>query len=134
MLTIGGYGDFLNHFVRKFLFILIAFKFDKLFKFKYLLQVFGINLLSYYLIKELRFCINPQNESLFLKLFILFAHSTTNFLCVLMLPPTNHRANLRLELLIFNSVLLSYLLTYPTIYLSVIKVLYGFVLLVSEVF
>jgi hypothetical protein len=37
MLGMGGFADFLNSFVKKLLFILMTRKFDKLFKFKYLL-------------------------------------------------------------------------------------------------
>ena len=106
MLGMGGFADFLNSFVKKLLFILMTRKFDKLLKFKYLLQVVGVNLLMYYFIKELRICASPNTERVYLKLFFLLFYSFSTFVSSLILPPTNYRANFRLELLIYNTIML----------------------------
>jgi hypothetical protein len=134
MLGMGGFSDFLNSFVKKLVYILMTRKFEKIFKFKYLLQVVGVNLLMFYFITEIRICASPYTESIFLKMFFLLYYSLTNFSCTLILPPTNYRANFRLELLIYNTLMLSYLLVYPTAYLSVLMPLYGLALMVSAVF
>jgi hypothetical protein len=131
MIGIGGFADFWNYFIKKFLFILLTRKFDKLFRFKYLLQVTGVPLLIYYFMKELRISANPYNENVLMKLLLLFSYSLTNFAGSLILPATNHRANLRLELLIYNALLLSYLLAYPTAYVTVLCLLYLWTLSVS---
>ena len=131
MIGIGGFADFWNYFIKKFLYILLNRKFEKLFKFKYLLQVVGVPVLIYYFVKELRISASPYNESVTKKLFLIFSYSLTNFAGALILPPTNHRANLRLELLIYNALLLSYLLAYPTAYISVLCLLYFLTLSVT---
>ena len=130
MLGMGGFADFLNSLVKKLLFVLMTRKFDKLLKFKYLLKLVGINLLLYYYIKELRICASPYSERAYLKLFFLFSYSFSTFMSSMILPPTNYRANFRLELLIYNTIMLSYLLVYPTAYLSMVMLLYGFALTV----
>ena len=124
MIGIGGFADFWNYFIKKFLYILVNKKFDKLFKFKYMIQVVGVPVLIYYFVKELRISASPYNESVAKKLYLLLSYSLTNFAGALILPPTNRRANLRLELLIYNALLLSYLLAYPTAYISVLCLLY----------
>lgn len=86
----------------------------------------GVNLLMYYFIKELRICASPNTERVYLKLFFLLSYSFSTFVSSLILPPTNYRANFRLELLIYNTIMLSYLLVYPTAYLSMVMLLYGF--------
>ena len=131
MIGICGFADFWNYFIKKFLFILINKKYDKLLKFKFILQVFGVPLLIYYFLKELRISASPYNDSVSKKLFLLLSYSVTNFMGALILPPTNYRANLRLELLIYNAILLSYLLAYPTAYISVLCLLYFLTLSVS---
>ncbi len=133
MLGMAGFADFLNSFVKKLLFILITKKFDKLFKFKYLLKIVGVNLLLYYFIKELRICASPYTERVYLKLFFLLTYSFSTFMSSLILPATNYRANFRLELLIYNTIMLSYLLAYPTAYLSMLMLLYAFSLAVSSI-
>lgn len=131
MIGIGGFADFLNYFIKKLLFILITKNWDKLLRFKYLLQIIGVPLLIYYYLKELKISPNPSNESLKKKIFLLIAYSMTNFTGSIILPPTNHRANLRIELLIYNAILISYLLAYPTAYISVLCHLYFLTLCVS---
>jgi hypothetical protein len=131
MLGMGGFADFLNIFVKKLVYILMMKKFDKLFKFKYLLKVVGVNLLIFYFIREIRICASPYTESIFLKVFFLLYYSLSTFLCTLILPPTNYRANFRLELLIYNTLMLSYLLVYPTAYLTVLLPLYALALTVN---
>ena len=37
MLGIGGFADFWNYFIKKFVYIVLTKKYDKLFRFKYLL-------------------------------------------------------------------------------------------------
>ena len=66
-----------------------------------------------------------------MKLYLLSVYTFVNLLAVLLLNPNNHRANLRLELLILNSMLLQYLLTYPTAYVTLLFIIYDLSLIVT---
>jgi hypothetical protein len=131
MIGMGGFADFWSAFIRKFVYIVMTKKVEKFFKFKYLLQAIGVHILIYYYLKELRISASPVNESVKIKLSILLIYSMSNFLCLLILPATTRRSNFRLELLIYNAILLSYLLSYPTAYISVLCSLYFLTLSVS---
>ena len=111
-------------------------KYERVFKFKYMLQLLGISMMLYYYSKEMRICINPKNESTFMKLAVLLSHTFLNLICQNIIPKelARHRANFKLELLIYNAVMFQYLLTYPNCYSNLLFILHNLLLAVSLAF
>lgn len=130
MLGMWGFVDFLIQFINKFIFLLFTHKYDKLIRYKYLLQFIGLTILLYYYAKEVRICVNAAADSVVMKLHFLFSYTLVNFLGIIFLPPNNHRANLRLELIIYNAIMLSYFLTYPITYYTLVMLIYDLALFV----
>lgn len=72
MLGMYGFSEFLTVFLRKLLFLVLTSKYERLLKFKYLLQLGGLTLLLYYYGKETRISLRPS-ETVILKIYLVLS-------------------------------------------------------------
>ena len=127
MFIIGGMASFLAQFMRKKIYLWHQ-KPEKLLKLKYLMQLIGYVLLIFYVCKEVR--IARQYNSFFMKLRILLSFTFVILNINIIMPITQYRQMIMIELFIESFMLISYTLTYPCTYVTLIHLIYEVSILV----
>ena len=121
MLSIAGFAAFASHFMKKVLYLWCQ-KPEKLLKIKYFLRLVGFLTFFYYFAKEL--FIGAQYQSTTLKMRFISSYIFVVFICKIMIPILQYKSMIMVEFFTVSFLFISYTMTYPCIFQTVLQLLY----------